>query len=202
MADWPLRGDGQRIEAAGEDTSDSSGTEVTTGNANAKGSYTELIASTAFDATAFIWYTAGKTASESYLLDLALGAAGSEQIIVADFALKCRRNVPAHPTVSLFELPVPEGSRIAVQGQSTTASDPLDTQVLLIGYSFLPSSPFGRAETYGADGAASKGTAIDPGATANTTLINDGITATDFIELEKTEQQLIDDGYLPVPETF
>lgn len=38
------------------------------------------------------------------------------------------------------------------------------------------------------------------GNAANTTLIDDGITNTDFIEKDLTGQQLIDQGYLPEPE--
>ena len=37
------------------------------------------------------------------------------------------------------------------------------------------------------------------GVAANTILIDSGLVAEDFIELEKTEQELIDDGYEPDP---
>ena len=169
MADWPLRGEGQRFETAGADTSDSAATQITTsGTANTKGSYTEIIASTGFDASAFLWFTEGKITSESYLLDLALGAAGSEQVLVADFPSKSRSDTSFELFTSGFELPIPEGSRIAVRGQSVSASSTLDTSIILLGQSFLASSPFGRIATYGADGTASKGTAIDPGGTADT----------------------------------
>jgi hypothetical protein len=41
---------------------------------------------------------------------------------------------------------------------------------------------------------------VNGGSAANTILINDGLSNNDFIELEKTEQELKDEGYLPVQE--
>lgn len=168
MADWPLRGDGQRAENAGANGADSAAVTVTTGGStDTKGSYSELIASTAFDAAGFFLSFTSVEATERFLIDISIGAAGSEEIILADVIYALR--VTHSANIGLW-VPhsIPSGTRVSCRGQATNANETFDALVVLIGVSALPSAAFNRGETAGADTVNSIGTDVDPGGVANT----------------------------------
>ena len=76
MGDWPIGGGQTATESVGADTSASVPTTLgTPGGANTYGAYTELIASTSFEASGF-WFTAIQTAdaTTSSLVTIAIGA--------------------------------------------------------------------------------------------------------------------------------
>lgn len=69
MGNWPLRGDGQRFETAGADTSDSTGVTVTSSaTIHAKGNYTEIIVPISFDASGFLLQLSGLNAGTQRLI--------------------------------------------------------------------------------------------------------------------------------------
>lgn len=143
----------------------SSGTIITTGIANTKGVYTQLTAATTRD-THWLWIQASNSPSTgtNLSLDIAVGAALSEQIIVADVLV-----ADTTPEVArlIFPLIVPTGSRIAVRGQSTAISDTCAVS-LLLGSGGLDFKSFSKVETYGFQSASTAGLVVDPGASANT----------------------------------
>lgn len=137
------------------------------GTANTKGSYTELVSSTSTDAAGLlVRYDAATGNTTSNLIDIAIGAASSEQIIVDNMLLD--NNVRyAHEII--IPLRIPAGTRIAARSQSSTSSGSVICQIHLITETFgndLP--PVGYVTTYGAATADSGGTSVDPGGTANT----------------------------------
>lgn len=167
MADWPLLGDGSRCEAAG--ISSSAGTTVTANAAaNTEGSYAQLIASTAFDARWVLVYLDDQSAQADYLVDLAVGAAASEQIVAADLLASAGQTNAAMPHPYLLPLWIPAGSRLAARCQSSTGGADIKVSAHLFTTGFMPSSPLSILDTYGAAAADSGGVSVDPGGTINT----------------------------------
>lgn len=102
------------------------------------------------------------------LVQLAVGAGGSEKLIVGGFPIN--RNSGSNVPVC-FDLPLrlPKGVRVAARVyRSTVASFDADISIVgvLHGYHGTPGCRL--FETFGVDAANARGTVIDPGASANT----------------------------------
>ena len=154
-----------RFDAAGLNTGSSTGVSLTTGAANTKGSYAELAASTAYNAQGF-FVTAGKasdTATDTRI-DIAIGAAASEQIIINNLFGSGKNDRALR---YYFPIQIPAGSRIAARAQSVSA-----TTTSRIGLTLCAKHPNGYSKgsvtTYGANTADSGGVSVDPGAVLNT----------------------------------
>lgn len=95
--------------------------------ANTKGSWVELSASTTNDARGFTicaWGDASCDTAVRHHMDVGIGAAGSEQIILADIGvsqLSFRAEMIGFP-VGPFWTPIPAGSRVAIRTQCSSAS--------------------------------------------------------------------------------
>lgn len=135
-----LRGSGRssvsagRIFTYGANTADSGGAQVDPGtSANTKGAWSVVSASTSADAKGFILAFGGlgdtTRSTCKWFVDVAIGAAGSEQVIIENFHLASRVEHDAIlPQVTpIFPIPIPAGSRVAVRAQCdiTTAGDRL-----------------------------------------------------------------------------
>lgn len=158
-----------KIELAGAVGASSVYTSVTAGTANAKGSYTQLIASTTYDAHSLILFVS-ETAStniESFLIDIATGAGGAETVIIPNYQYN-QRGLYGEEVGSIIRIPmpIPAGTRIAACCQCATASAVVRVAVYLI--SGFNDEAIGKLFDYGTDTANSTGTAVDAGATANT----------------------------------
>lgn len=164
---WPTAVGG-RAENAGATTSTSGGTVVTAHAtvANSKGSYAQLIASTAFDAYSLVVMLANPNGLDDYLVDIAIGAAASEQVILPNLSYSTGNGEKG--VYYIFPIYVPAGTRIAAAVQCTTANRVIDVSVMLLGTSFLGGMSLGRVEAIGVATADSGGTAYDTGGTANT----------------------------------
>lgn len=166
----PLFGGGFRHEQVGVVTGSSRGTvitaNVTPGN---DGAYTQLIASTSFDYDSIMIQTGvHDSAAGLGLLDIAIGAGGAEKVIVADLPFSSLTT--RYTTGSLWlPLHVPKGSRMSARVHRSSAASKT-IRVALLGCQGtshgLP--PFHRCTTYGTVLGSSRGSAIDPGAVANT----------------------------------
>jgi hypothetical protein len=167
MALWPATSGGT-LTAASVDTSTSAGAVAAVASAtpHTKGSWTEVIASTASAAQSVILslrdQIAANGADTGVLLDLGIGAAASETVLVADLALGSGLSSAA------YELPirVPSGSRLAVRAQSTVASKAVAASVLLRDTrGWEPAPRCSVATTYGANTGTSAGVPVTaPGA--------------------------------------
>lgn len=115
------------------------------------------------------WFksASGGGAAADYLVDVAVGAGGSETIIANNLIFTGFLNTD-HVAYYLFPIFVPAGTRLSARCQATTASRTVRCAIMLIGQSFLPSSPLGVITTYGANTADSGGVQVDPGAGADT----------------------------------
>jgi hypothetical protein len=173
VADWPLVGDGQLYQAGSITSASSQGQAVTAGgSAHTKGSYANLLtaANNLQDSQGFfIWAINSITTPgvDDCLLDIAFGAAGSEQIVVPDLLVSVAATTPF--TCFYFPIAVPSGTRIAGRSQSTTASRAMRVSCHTVSTGLTPSSPLQRVTAYGTTStSATKGTSIDAGGTANT----------------------------------
>ena len=128
--DVPIFG---RCTAYGLDGTVATGKTVTAaGSANTKGSYTELIDSTTYPIKAWTMHfglehqVTGASAWH-YNADIAVGASGSEKILLGDLYLATNTVEVIAPTVlGPFINPIPNGSRLAVRTQCSTASQEFD----------------------------------------------------------------------------
>lgn len=159
----------RRFEAAAASSGSSGGIDVTSGAiAHNKGAtYTTLIASTAFDAEAVRLVVMIGTGTADALVDLAVGAALSEQIIVNNALCSRGTQGPVMATL-LFPVRIPAGSRLSARSQCTTGARVTSIWAQLISAGSLGPHATERIETLGAATADSGGTSIDPGGTANT----------------------------------
>ncbi len=168
MGDWELA-DGQRIETAGVVSASSTGVIITgSGSANTKGSWTELIASTAFDGSALIVNLRTPTAGVDMLVDIGIGASGSEVVLIPNAKADNGSGGAVRASQTIWPIAVPAGSRLSARLQATTGSSTCRAQVLLLGQGFAGSTPAARVTDYGINTADSGGVSIDPGGTANT----------------------------------
>jgi len=94
--------------------------------ANTKSAYTQIIASTARDArgySLFFGTPSSQTSNQNYLIDLAVGAAASEEIILPNLGNISRSydyfGAPGH--VGPIWTPIPASSRIAMRMQCDSA---------------------------------------------------------------------------------
>lgn len=168
MGDWPMLPGGAVVGRSTIVGGSSLPGPQTTANAsaNAKGAWTELMAAAPAGATGLLVEVIGGSGSMDGLVDIAIGAAGSEVIIAADL-ITCRVTDLA-PAVYMLPIPIPVGERISARSQSTTASVGCYVGVHLLGGGFLRASGGNALDTYGANAADSGGTSIDPGTTLHT----------------------------------
>jgi hypothetical protein len=159
--------EGQRWEAAASPAA-SRGVVVAAGTpAHTKGSWITLLASTAFDSTGVLLnIITGAVGPKDWLVDIAVGAAGSEQVWIPNLIVSSIGTIAYWPL--LMPVGVPADTRISARAQCTTANAQADILVCLMNQSFLPSAPLSRVTAYGANTADSGGTEIDPGTTINT----------------------------------
>jgi hypothetical protein len=141
-------------------------------SANTKnGTYPQLIASTSYESFGIMVQLAGlqtaASANQRCLVDIAVGGAGSEQVIipnltcgnVADFAAASATGV-----LYYFPIYIPSGVRVAATCQASTGGDIVNVAVRLFQHSMAPGKWVGsRVTAYGADTANSRGTSHTPG---------------------------------------
>ncbi len=115
-----------KVTDYGTDLSDSGGTQVDPGaTGNTKGAYSELVASSA-GLIRHLMIGIGVQSSQItstalHLIDVAVGTAGSEQIILPDlFTATAVAKDLRQPRVMAFPCHVPPGSRLAARAQCNT----------------------------------------------------------------------------------
>ena len=130
MGDWPLCGDNARYFASGR-------TDFTVAHSNLKGPWNEVVASLPVDVQACWIYL--YTATSQCLIDIGIGPAGSEQVIIPDLYIS-QEGGGADVFMKSFFLPlfILKGTRLAVRGQCDHGS--LDQNahiaILFLGRSF------------------------------------------------------------------
>lgn len=156
--------------ALGEDngsvTGSSRGTQLTGSvSANTKGSFTQLIASTANDAVALIINLDGSPLSGSQAsVDLAIGGAGSEVVVAGDMRIDFDGADLGNGSW-IIPCGIPAGTRLSARMQGTTGSNHININAIGLRGDFIDGAS--GLDTYGFVSASTIGTSIDPGGSAN-----------------------------------
>ncbi len=155
------------------------------GTAHTKGAWTQLIASTPYDAYG-IWIAIDgihvSAAATAYLVDIGVGPSGSEWVIVPNLDVWGADATAAGLNPHMFWFPVylPAGSRISARSQSVTASKTCRVMVTLDGVPWYGLwGVVGPVVDYGTDLAASTGTSVTPGNGAFGSWVQVGTTSRD-----------------------
>lgn len=173
MADWPMVADTGRAAGAGQVAATSTSVNIQTGTSNnTKGSWVQLVASSAVDADwiALEFGLFENVAGVDYLFDIGIGGAGSETVLIDNIAVGTRGTFVT-PAMPLLPVSIPAGTRISARCQASNASVSGRATKLAVGLfdsGFAQSSALSRVVTMGANTADSGGVSIDPGAVANT----------------------------------
>jgi hypothetical protein len=130
--------------------------------------WTELIASTAFDAQLIVVTISNNSVSNtnsSTLLDIGIGAAAAETAIIPDMAAGWVGSFTTAVRWNTFPLYIPAGSRLSARTQSIRQTGGVDVLVQLFGGPRNPDAWWcgQTVTTYGANAANSAGTKFTPG---------------------------------------
>lgn len=174
MPDFPLIGGGGKVADLWGITTVGSSRKTSATSvlaiANAKGAYEQIIAATPFDIShLYLEVDPDSTGSTglSGLLDIAIGGAGSEKIIVPDLIIP-RNTTRSRASHVILPLTIPAGVRMAMRGQENSSARRVEMKMLGFGQGFMPSQTFQRMTAYGVDLTASRGQLVDAGATFDT----------------------------------
>jgi len=166
MGEWAL-GAGFRSETFGttSGTTTHGGTSVTgSATANTKGSYTQIASSTSFDATAIMVNIDAQFTDTNYLMDIAVGGAGSEVIVIPDLMFAQQAGKSIAPIIPIC---IPAGSRIAARVADNFGSSPAYISITLFSGAFTNFPPIYDITAYGVVTTGSTGTTVDAGTPAN-----------------------------------
>lgn len=114
------------VDSIGFQSASTQGTTVTSGSGS-KGSYAALTAATSYDYAGFFLafdpQTAFNAQAFTVAVDIAIGASGSEKIILPDRSCSLRPGSAfSSGTISpLFAIPIPAGSRIAARAAASSS---------------------------------------------------------------------------------
>lgn len=163
MTNWRIPSGGARIASYGADTATTNDILLTAGgSAHTKGAWTEIASSTAFTCD---WLRLGMTSrasSSAALIDIGIGAAGSEVVILENLPLACGSGLNG---VDIFiPITIPAGTRLSARMQSTSASTNAGVYVIIGANGFGRSESFKKVITIGANTATSFGTSLSDGA--------------------------------------
>lgn len=170
---WPIYLDVCNGKDSGTVLTTSLGTVITASStANTKGSYTQLVASTAYDAcfmmvTISAPSTANAINSKAELIDIATGASGSEIVLVPNLIFPAYSYTTIYGVSYGFPCCIPAGTRIAARSQSGLASNTSGVQVTLFDGSFSQPEGFGIVDSYGPSTSTSLGTPAIASGTAD-----------------------------------
>lgn len=137
-------------------------------SANTKGSWTQLIAATAFEATAIavdLMCDSGGLARR--LVDIGIGAAASEVVKIPNLFTNGSQSDQGGARY-VFPIQIPTGTRIAARTQASTGSVVTKVGVDLLGRGLHTPAPLAGVTDIGTATSDSGGTQIDPGGSANT----------------------------------
>lgn len=142
------------------------------GSTHSKGSYVALFTSTSQAADGFLLTVTGMNdaADRRFLIDVAVGGAGSEVVILADQLVACFTY--GTPLAQTYYVPIaiPAGSRVSARCQGSAATTQVFVALHLVQGDWAAAidltSPV--AATYGVTSASTQGTTVDPGGAANT----------------------------------
>jgi hypothetical protein len=160
---WPLS-EASFLDQKGITSGAVGGTVVTAGAVNTKGAYAQLVAATTYAAEG-IMVVATTKGTADYLIDIAIGAAASEQVVVPNIAASGATYLSR---VYFFPVKIPAGVRVAARSQASTASAAISVHIGLVSSGFLGIPGYHRVEALGANTTDSGGGALTAPGVINT----------------------------------
>lgn len=155
MADWPIVPKYQRTKVYGNNTGNSTGTSLASNSTSGKLAWSEIIPSSDFDAHSILLsYSAHTKYGNSALVDIGLGAAGSEQVVVENILADVGKGSASAYVANSLLLPlhIPAGTRVAARQQvNITASVGVSVVMNLIGGGLAGIPSISRAFGIGVD---------------------------------------------------
>jgi hypothetical protein len=126
MADFPLYGGSEQV-SAGFVLANVEGTDLTSGLANTKGAYVELLSaanntSNSTSIEVVLQMNVSGTVTAQLLIDIAIGGAGSEEVIIPNLWYYSDNSLLHNVDTAYFPINIPEGVRISARMQSDLAS--------------------------------------------------------------------------------
>jgi hypothetical protein len=155
-------------ETFGHDTVSNGARITSSASANTKGSYVELSAATGIDTDGFYFYVVAGSANADFLIDVAIGASGSEVDILSNLLCSSPSNNNEAPFEVYVPLPIPAGSRMACRCQSSDSGAFVTVCGVIARGGMFEAMRMSRATTYGANTSDSGGVSVDPGGTSET----------------------------------
>jgi hypothetical protein len=147
------------ISIGQQSTGTAAGTTLTSsGSANTKGSWTQLVASTASDIS-FVQVTVILITSTIGLVDIGVGSAGNEVVVVNNLIVHDNFD----PTVISFPLSIPAGTRISARVQCATASNAVAIAMITYDSSYAQIEGAAGVDSLGANLSTSMGTTVTNG---------------------------------------
>jgi len=154
-----------RVSTIGQVSASTLGTTITgSGSANAKGSYSQLSASTPHDAQAVIIQMRTNLNGMTALVDFAMGASSSEVDFISGLLCQGPRGVFTY----YLPIYVPKGVRISARAQNSSSSGTIFVTMMLLENTLSGEPSVGRVTCYGGNTGDSGATSVDPGGSANT----------------------------------
>lgn len=137
---------------------------VASGGTNTKGSYGQLVASAPANTIGLILLCSSNNGAY-FLADLAIGAAGSEQIVIPNLGISSASQGAVVPIPMFIPLAIPAGSRVAIRVQCSSGVLATLVKAIFIAGSFSGAigRPPSRYEDWGANTASSQGTGVTAG---------------------------------------
>lgn len=134
-----------------------------------KGSPTELVAATAYDAFGIIVYvgdTAVTSSNTRVLVDIMTGAGGSEAVLIPNLLagnIAASAAASGGPCAYFFPLYIPAGTRLSARAQGLVVSETVRVAITLLQHQ-IPGKWYGqRVTAYGPNTSTSTGVAHTPG---------------------------------------
>lgn len=151
-------------------TSSSTGTTVTASStANTKGSYAQLIATTAADCVmVYIQATNLLAVTVNFLVDIAIGPSGSEKVVVPNIFMVGASATGGSCFDTLIPLSIPQGTAVSARCQCSTASGAISLKLTTFDGAFTHSEGAAGYDDLGTSTSTSGGATITASSTTNT----------------------------------
>lgn len=136
-------------------------------SANVKGSWSTLGGGTSFAYEGITIYAFSNTAAANFMIDIGIGSAGNEFVLVPDLYYAAAKAAEEHNLAIFVPVHVPSGAQLSVRIAASTGGT--DCDVVVVGHSANPGGfpGFSRAVALFSP-SSSRGVAVDPGGSANT----------------------------------
>ena len=167
MTRWGIQRGTLVNDMIGDDQVGTNLKDIDTNTSHSKGSWQEVVSSTSQAADGIIVFCAPwSNYNERYLFDIAVGGSGSEEVIVENLVVDSRSFASVSGWTRYMPIHIPEGTRIAMRGQSS-GGQRCSFGILLLGQGGHGPAPLCQCETLGADTSDSGGVTVIPGSSAN-----------------------------------